>query len=472
MDKNDNDGFTLVRNTKRQRTQSSPSVNTSSPDIQPLANQAATPNIRINNNKNSKIRSICLDHDPQSMNFVRQFKSECNPDYVEINNSRNKLIIRVETISDHEKLLKYAALKHQKYTIFNQQSDLPLRVVIRNIPSFTEVKEVKDELINLGFPVIEVKQMTAVITKKALPMFMVALRKEGNFESIYGVNLLCLTRVKVEDYKYSDSILQCYICQQFNHGTDSCRRDPACLHCAGPHDSRECTNKDGPVKCINCNGQHKAWDWKCPVRQEAEQIRAKRQQRYNDLHHSEPTHTNHNNKNINNKNTTATQNFTPRKQRLPNPPPPEPVAIDTPVAPQTPRKRAAPTKLTYPTPTKRRPSKQLYSQVTAPEPAVPSCAPPPPPPLIPPQLSAEEIEKAKQEAEEKKKRRAISEAALFAAIQLIRENHPEIPYYIVAEQLIKLSHLCRSTDEPADQLISNFVRSFISVQQPLNGSTD
>ncbi|KAG5870351.1 hypothetical protein JTB14_016118 [Gonioctena quinquepunctata] len=47
-------------------------------------------------------------------------------------------------------------------------------------------------------------------------------------------------------------ISRCFECQKFGHIQTACKSEVACSHCADKHETRECPNKDGPKKCINC----------------------------------------------------------------------------------------------------------------------------------------------------------------------------------------------------------------------------
>ena len=58
---------------------------------------------------------------------------------------------------------------------------------------------------------------------------------------------------------------QCFQCQGFNHIAANCRKDAKCGHCAGPHNSKNCT-EDKLEKCVNCKGRHAAWSSACTVR--------------------------------------------------------------------------------------------------------------------------------------------------------------------------------------------------------------
>ena len=64
---------------------------------------------------------------------------------------------------------------------------------------------------------------------------------------------------------------QCFQCQGFNHIAANCRKDAKCGHCAGPHNSKNCT--EDKEKCANCKGGHAAWSSACTVRK-AKQAKA------------------------------------------------------------------------------------------------------------------------------------------------------------------------------------------------------
>ena len=58
-------------------------------------------------------------------------------------------------------------------------------------------------------------------------------------------------------HPYIEKPMQCYNCQGFHHLAKNCFSKAKCVICAGPHPSRECTNKS-QVKCSNCGGSHTA----------------------------------------------------------------------------------------------------------------------------------------------------------------------------------------------------------------------
>ena len=78
---------------------------------------------------------------------------------------------------------------------------------------------------------------------------------------------------KVYDFVFT---LRCYKCQQFGHHSANCSNAPACAHCAGDHETRNCSQKSKAevIKCKNCSSarkadtDHEASSYECPIFQE------------------------------------------------------------------------------------------------------------------------------------------------------------------------------------------------------------
>lgn len=66
-------------------------------------------------------------------------------------------------------------------------------------------------------------------------------------------------------------IIQCKNCNGFGHfhkskdGTEIiCKSKKACVHCSKEHELAECPHKQQQAKCSGCNGNHRAYDKRCP----------------------------------------------------------------------------------------------------------------------------------------------------------------------------------------------------------------
>ncbi|KAI0993153.1 hypothetical protein K3495_g15031 [Podosphaera aphanis] len=59
--------------------------------------------------------------------------------------------------------------------------------------------------------------------------------------------------------------MQCYNCQKYGHIAKACTADAKCGHCAGTHNSRDCSKKQ-ELRCVNCGKKHASWNQACPIR--------------------------------------------------------------------------------------------------------------------------------------------------------------------------------------------------------------
>ena len=72
---------------------------------------------------------------------------------------------------------------------------------------------------------------------------------------------------EAKKYMPQHQLTQCYKCQGYRHRSEVCTRQQRCGCCAGDHATKECRKTDvSHYKCAACQGNHMAWDDKCPKR--------------------------------------------------------------------------------------------------------------------------------------------------------------------------------------------------------------
>lgn len=71
-----------------------------------------------------------------------------------------------------------------------------------------------------------------------------------------------------EYYSPESRLVQCFKCQAYRHVAPVCRGTEACGHCAGKHNTQDCTTKT-QLKCANCGKKHAAWNHECSIRRAA-----------------------------------------------------------------------------------------------------------------------------------------------------------------------------------------------------------
>jgi len=179
----------------------------------------------------------------------------------EFRNTRTGTKIMSKEMADYSAIRQYLEAKHLSYYTFFPKSEKPIKAVIRHLLHDTPAEDISNSLNDLGFDVINVKQMTSKKpgpqgrTEVNLPLFLVTLPRTEKSQQIFKLNKICNIIIKVEAYRAQSGLTQCYNCQQFGHVWANCRQPPRCLWCGRGHLHKECPEKqkeDSSPRCCNC----------------------------------------------------------------------------------------------------------------------------------------------------------------------------------------------------------------------------
>ncbi|GFW03152.1 PRE_C2HC domain-containing protein [Trichonephila clavipes] len=138
--------------------------------------------------------------------------------------------------------------------------------VLSGLPRTTKTAEIHSDLLDLGYTLNKVTQLTGNITKQPLSVFTISLPRNTFNENIFHLKTLGYLSIIVEGFE-SRGVIQCFQCNQFNHTAEHCHLTPKCLKCGEKHQTRDCQIKrlDTPF-CINCQVHgHMANYSKCPL---------------------------------------------------------------------------------------------------------------------------------------------------------------------------------------------------------------
>jgi hypothetical protein len=223
----------------------SPAKNNSSGTSNPITSKAGQSSAATRNSTaRTKIPAITLDSTMESMDFIKEYKATCNPNMVECRLVKNsKIIVKISNLEDYRSLLALATKSKLNHTVSKLKEEVPLKFVIRNLPNFVSPADFKDDFNEQGCTIIEVTQMKNK-NKVLLPLVIVTLHNDELNQSILNLKYFLNMAVHVVPYEPMNKPLQCYNCQEFNHGASHCRRRLTCLHCAGEHSHKQC-----PTKC-------------------------------------------------------------------------------------------------------------------------------------------------------------------------------------------------------------------------------
>ncbi|GFU93323.1 nucleic-acid-binding protein from transposon X-element [Trichonephila clavipes] len=171
-----------------------------------------------------------------------------------------------DTQSQHDTLKQLLeVLKYPFYT-FTPKNERPIKVVIKGLPRSTPTAEIQSDLLDLGYTINKVTQLTGNISKQLLPVFTISLPRNTFNDNIFKLKTLGYLSITVEGFE-SRGVIQCFQCNQFNHTAEHCHLTPKCLKCGENHQTRDCQIKrlDTPF-CVNCKVPgHMANYSKCPL---------------------------------------------------------------------------------------------------------------------------------------------------------------------------------------------------------------
>ncbi|GFV97355.1 probable RNA-directed DNA polymerase from transposon X-element [Trichonephila clavipes] len=177
------------------------------------------------------------------------------------------LRITVQSEEEYRKLATYFRHEQIAFKSFMLKSEKPLKLILRGLPTSTELEAVKKEIKSEGFKIHKISRLTKSQSKAQMPLIYIQLINDLNADSIYNYVDMFGSRVAFEPYdgSYNRRPNQCWRCQGFFHSSEVCHLPMKCLKCARPHQAKDCTlHFEDPLKCANCGGEHAA-NWRqCP----------------------------------------------------------------------------------------------------------------------------------------------------------------------------------------------------------------
>ena len=106
-------------------------------------------------------------------------------------------------------------------------------------------------------------------TGRDLPFIKVKCDNPKQAEALISGGLICQKTgiiFKVEEFRITPSIQQCFKCQGFGHKAQNCTKKQKCVVSGEAHSHKDCPNKNKKnLKCANCRGPHVANYRGCPA---------------------------------------------------------------------------------------------------------------------------------------------------------------------------------------------------------------
>jgi hypothetical protein len=192
------------------------------------------------------------------MQLQKRIKAIVTSNFEFRNNMSGTRIVTKE-MADFSAIRKHLEDNNLSYFTFLPKSEKPIKAVIRHLPSDTPAQDISDGLVDLGFDIISVRQMSAGrrstsggTAPQNLPLFLITLPRTKKSQEIFRLTGLCHIAIRVEAYRGQSGLTQCYNCQKFGHVWANCRQPPRCLWCGGGHLHKECPEKNNAASTPAC----------------------------------------------------------------------------------------------------------------------------------------------------------------------------------------------------------------------------
>jgi hypothetical protein len=109
-------------------------------------------------------------------------------------------------MADYSVIKEYLSSQNLNYFTFYPKSLKPIKAVIRHLPENTPAEEIYEGLVEIGFDIISVKQMSTDYrshgsASTSLPLFLITLPRSEKSQDIFKLTSLCYIAIKVELYK-------------------------------------------------------------------------------------------------------------------------------------------------------------------------------------------------------------------------------------------------------------------------------
>lgn len=188
----------------------------------------------------------------------RVFKpSDCGLKVKKISLVRNNGV-KIEALSpDIERIKTHPGLLQAGLKVVENAKMNP-RLIVRGIPADMEAKDIKKELIaqnldlNKNCNVNDIKVVYIFPPNKDKRTTSCIIEVSPDIRRVFFLNGRIYLRYAACSFADHVRVLQCFRCCSFGHIAKDCKSKPACGHCSGEHELRDCKFKNLPPKCLNC----------------------------------------------------------------------------------------------------------------------------------------------------------------------------------------------------------------------------
>jgi len=181
---------------------------------------------------------------------------------------RGKILAEMNSVNAANNLVLNPNLEKNNLRAFIPSYRTVRTGIVKDIPQHFEESDLM-QFFDSPFKVVEVKRLNRRLKIngeiKYVPSRTICLKFAGQILPKYV--FLCRNRYDV--FPYVSKVKLCFSCQRIGHISKNCKGKPRCLYCGDEkHDSPsscpKANDSDTPT-CINCQGEHLATSFECPL---------------------------------------------------------------------------------------------------------------------------------------------------------------------------------------------------------------
>ena len=192
---------------------------------------------------------------------------------------RGGTVVKISTIADYEAFLKRCIERQIPHFTHQVASQKPTRIVLLGLPNIP-VEEIYEALAHQNVVPDDIKPMK--IRKESekylehnnfILYFKKGTTTTAKLREIKAINNVIVRWAYYDAKRHGPT--QCRRCQEWGHGSSHCHLAPACVKCAGDHETSACTLAgkgvkvpEDKLKCANCKQAHSANYGGCTTRKE------------------------------------------------------------------------------------------------------------------------------------------------------------------------------------------------------------
>jgi hypothetical protein len=165
-------------------------MDTDAPDVQPIAEEAAAPK------KSAGPPTIVLTSVANLIQLQKKLKAVAQHSF-ELRNTRSGTRVATKDMVDYQAVKAHFDQISLAYFTFFPKSEKPVKAVLRRLPSNTPARDISDGMVDLGFDVVNVKQMSSALRTPdglnpiTLLLFLVTPPRIQKSKEIFKLSSLC-----------------------------------------------------------------------------------------------------------------------------------------------------------------------------------------------------------------------------------------------------------------------------------------